>query len=62
MKLFRPTFVFRIERARAGQYANSPSIWSLCGYIRAVDRGSAEKQAAHAVGSSRVRVIPEEPN
>lgn len=61
MNLFRPSFVFRIERARPGEYANSPAVWSVCGYIRAANRAAAETDAAFKVGSSRVRVIPEDP-
>lgn len=62
MNLFRPSFIFRIEKARPGQFHNSPAVWSVCGYIRAADRIAAEKQAAFKVGSLRVRVIPEGPN
>lgn len=62
MRLFRPSFVFRIEKARPGQFHNSPAVWSVCGYIRAANRTAAEVEAAFKVGSSRVRVIPEEPN
>lgn len=62
MNIFRQTFIFRIEKARPGQYLNSPAVWSLCGYIRAADRTAAENKAAASVGSSRFRVIPEGPN
>lgn len=62
MKLFRQTFVFRIEKARPGRYLNSPRVWSVCGYLRAVDRTSAQIAACFKVGSSLVRVIPEGPN
>jgi hypothetical protein len=61
MKLFRPRHLFRIEKARPGEYANSPFVWTVCGYIRARDRAAAEIEAAFKVGSSLVRVIPEEP-
>jgi hypothetical protein len=63
MKLFgrSPLFVFRIEKARPGRYLNSPRTWSVCGYIRAADRGVAAIEACFKVGSSQVRVIPEEP-
>lgn len=50
------------ELDAAMPYANSPAVWSVCGYIRAAGRGSAQIQAAFKVGSSRVRVIPEGPN
>lgn len=63
MNLFhRSRFVFRIEKARPGQYLNSPLIWSVCGYLRAANQGEAAISAAFKVGSSRVRVIPEDPN
>lgn len=62
MKLFRQTFIFRIEKARAGRYLNSPRVWSVCGYIRATDRQEASIAACFKVGSSEVRVIPEGPN
>lgn len=61
MKLFGRSqlFVFRIEKARPGQYLNSPRVWTVCGYIRAADRGAATIDACFHVGSSQVRVIPE---
>lgn len=64
MNIFRrsPTFIFRIEKARSGKYLNSPRTWSVCGYIRAADRGAAAIEACFKVGSSQVRVIPEEPS
>lgn len=60
--LFRTQYIFRIEKARAGRYLNSPRIWSVCGYIRATDRKEAAVIACFKVGSSQVRVIPEEPS
>jgi hypothetical protein len=62
MNLFpRTRFVFRIEKARPGEYLNSPLTWSVCGYLRAANRGEAAIAAAFKVGSSQVRVIPEDP-
>lgn len=57
----RDSFVFRIEKAVPGRYLNSPRIWKNCGYVRAENRGVAAVKACFAVGSSQVRVIPEEP-
>lgn len=61
MSFFRRRFVFRIEKAVPGRYLNSPRIWKQCGYVRAENRGVAAVKACFAVGSSQVRVIPEEP-
>ncbi len=61
MKLFqqRRRFLFRIEKSRPGEYANSPRVWSSCGYIRAANRADATVAACFHVGSSMVRVILE---
>jgi hypothetical protein len=63
MRLFwrRDHFVFRIEKSVSGKYLNSPRSWKQCGYVRAADRGEAAVKACFAVGSSQVRVIPEDP-
>lgn len=62
MRLFgRNLFLFGIEKKAQGQYLNSPRVWKHCGYIRAANRTEAYEKACYAVGSSAVRVIPEEP-
>ena len=52
--------VWHFEKLTRGQYLNSPGKWSYCGSFRAKTLEEAERIAAYKVGSSLVRVIPEE--
>ena len=59
----RNRYIFHFEKLARGYHYNSPEDagkWRYCGSFRAATQAEALLKAKFAVGSSLVRVIPEE--